>query len=139
MNAERKAGYGIGTPKYRSPESLNSLDLDYSLDYWSLGVCVYLMLTGKYPFDDIKDVKNNDLLMPDPNEKRVFKEDKYKISENVCDFVSQLLKKDLNERLISAHGVKSHLFFSEIDWNLLENGKIIPPIKPCLVFHNQFF
>ena len=35
-----------GTPLYRAPESLVSGALNYSSDYWSLGVCTFKMLTG---------------------------------------------------------------------------------------------
>jgi serine/threonine protein kinase len=116
-----------GTTLYRSPESLNSYYLNYSLDFWSFGICVYLMLTGgEYPFDKDEDVENLNYQMPDPNEKILIKDEKNKINKISCDFVSKLLNKNLNERLILKEAIKIHPFFSKIDWNQLENGKKSP-------------
>jgi serine/threonine protein kinase len=122
-----------GTTLYRSPESLNSNYLNYSLDFWSLGICVYLMLTGgEYPFDKDEDVENLNYQMPDPNEKTNIENNK--INKNSFDFVSKLLKKNLKERLITKESIKNDPFFSEINWTKLKKGQIKPPIKPDLVF-----
>ena len=59
-----------------------------------------------------------------------------KISDTACNFVSRLLKKKLGERLGNKGDnqcIKSEPFFSSIDWNLLENGQLKPPINPNLV------
>jgi serine/threonine protein kinase len=40
-----------GTPGYLSPEVLEHIDgQTYSVDIWATGVCIFLMLTGKQPF-----------------------------------------------------------------------------------------
>jgi len=131
MTEDRLSKNKTGTPGYRSPESLNSFRLDYSLDYWSFGICVYKMLTGEHPFDKDEDVTNGNYLMPDPNEKMKVKN--IEIDKNACDFVSKLLVKNLEERLIAKELIKNDPFFSEIDWIRLEKGQIEPPIKPDLV------
>jgi len=56
---------------------------------------------------------------------------KYSVSEISCDFVSRLLNKNLNERLGNKKNneyIKNEPFFSIIDWNILENGQLEPPI-----------
>lgn len=52
----------IGTPHYMAPEVLYGKGYAFSCDYWSIGICIYEIYYGVYPFgnnsSDIMDVYN---------------------------------------------------------------------------------
>ena len=60
----------VGTPAYLAPEVLRSKGYNRSLDMWSVGVIVYVSLSGTFPFneeEDINDQIHNAAFMYPPN------------------------------------------------------------------------
>jgi serine/threonine protein kinase len=99
-----------GTYEYKSPESFVSSFLEYSIDFWSFGVCIFIMFTNAYPFQKEKHTKDSNKKVPNLNETLKRSQNKLsrlfngnnknsKISQVACEFVSKLLNKNINERL----------------------------------------
>ncbi|VDK53282.1 unnamed protein product, partial [Anisakis simplex] len=85
----------VGTPAYLAPEVLRNKGFNRSLDMWSVGVIVYVSLSGTFPFnedEDINDQIQNAEFMYPPNP---WKE----ITSNAIDFINGLLQVRMNKRL----------------------------------------
>lgn len=60
----------VGTPAYLAPEVLRNKGYNRSLDMWSVGVIIYVSLSGTFPFnedEDIHDQIQNAAFMYQPN------------------------------------------------------------------------
>ncbi|XP_078592773.1 serine/threonine-protein kinase D1-like isoform X3 [Branchiostoma floridae x Branchiostoma japonicum] len=60
----------VGTPAYLAPEVLRNKGYNRSLDMWSVGVIIYVSLSGTFPFnedEDINDQIQNAAFMFPPN------------------------------------------------------------------------
>jgi serine/threonine protein kinase len=137
----------FGTLTYKSPETFESFSPEYSIDFWSFGVCIFIMFTNAYPFQKVKHTKDSNKKVPNLNETLKRSQNKLsrlfngynknsKISQIACEFVSKLLNKNINERLgnkLDNTDIKNEPFFASINWIKLENGQLEPPINPDLV------
>uniref|UniRef100_A0A8C5SAM8 Protein kinase D3 n=1 Tax=Laticauda laticaudata TaxID=8630 RepID=A0A8C5SAM8_LATLA len=84
----------VGTPAYLAPEVLRSKGYNRSLDMWSVGVIVYVSLSGTFPFnedEDINDQIQNAAFMYPPNP---WKE----ISHEATDLINNLLQVKMRKR-----------------------------------------
>jgi serine/threonine protein kinase len=118
----------------------------HAVDWWSLGVTMYKLLTGSRPFADKQMYAFVDLastLHEAVGENMQFREyamlfqkltyPNY-ISPSAQHFISQLLEVDDSCRLGAGpkgtQDVKRHPFFQGLDWDLLEQKQIEPPYIP---------
>ncbi|XP_072025652.1 serine/threonine-protein kinase D3-like isoform X3 [Amphiura filiformis] len=84
----------VGTPAYLAPEVLCSRGYNRSLDMWSVGVIVYVSLSGTFPFnedEEITDQIHNAAFMFPPNPWR-------EISSEAIDLIRNLLQVKLRKR-----------------------------------------
>ena len=113
--------------EYEPPEIYtNNSHIEYSADYWALGISMYKMFTGNFPFLNRESIINGEI----PEIINI------EISKEAIDIIKSLLNKNLFERLGSRKNpkkIKQDLFFQEIDWIAIENLEIKPPFKPNVV------
>ena len=50
LETDKKETNKLGTTIYMAPELFQAVEYDHKVDTWALGVMVYIMLSGKYPF-----------------------------------------------------------------------------------------
>jgi protein-serine/threonine kinase len=144
----------MGTFGYMAPEMVIMLSqashektgYTYSVDWWSLGVTMFKLLSGYRPFTDdnfntfVEMATTMNALVREhcdsPEYAILFQEIPFPshISPEAKDLISKLLDVNPKSRLGSgsngSKNIKSHNFFKGIDWDLLEQKHIEPPYKP---------
>ncbi|XP_028251026.1 serine/threonine-protein kinase D3 isoform X1 [Parambassis ranga] len=84
----------VGTPAYLAPEVLRSKGYNRSLDMWSVGVIIYVSLSGTFPFnedEDINDQIQNAAFMYPPTPWK-------DISTEATDLINNLLQVKMRKR-----------------------------------------
>ncbi|WP_437693965.1 trifunctional serine/threonine-protein kinase/ATP-binding protein/sensor histidine kinase [Sorangium sp. So ce176] len=98
-----------GTLAYMSPEQTGRMNrpVDYRTDYYSFGVSLYELLTGRLPFaaDDVLELVHAHIARQ-PTSPRALNP---AIPEVVADIVLRLMAKSADERYQSARGIRADL------------------------------
>ena len=114
-----------GTPQYLAPEVILRQRYGKTVDWWSLGIILYEMLTSVAPFNGntpdelFENVINDEIVWPDDDDELVH------VSDDAKDIINGLLTHEPLRRLGAAGAaeIKQHAFFADrVDWdNLLGN------------------
>ena len=118
----------IGTPHYIAPEILKGRGYSLSCDFWSLGICMYEIFYGKYPFGNYanevievyKEILKNNFTFPN---------DSNKVAK-VNMLIKCLLNKKVNERICNVSSLKKKPFFEGFHFDKLIDLRLKPPFKP---------
>ena len=126
----------VGTPHYIAPEILKGKGYSLSVDFWSLGICMFEIFYGKYPFgnfateviDIYKEILKNSFSFPNEN----------KIVEKANLFIKCLLNKKVNERICNVSTLKKMEFFEGFEFDKLIEFRLKPPFKPNVENFNKY-
>lgn len=115
-----------GTTELMAPEIYGTNGYGKAVDWWSLGILIYQMIHGKFPFED-----------NDPTrlvQKVLTCEAKFKdsVSKECKDTVKGLLNKNVKHRLgnSSTNEIKKSPFFAKIDFVQVQMKRYTPEFRP---------
>ena len=103
----------VGTPEYMAPEILLSKAYDTRVDWWAFGVCLFVMMVGKYP-NTSSPIANQIPANLD-------------LSISCIDIMQALLTEKPKKRLAGREVIK-HAWFADYDFDVLEAFGYEPPL-----------
>lgn len=117
----------LGTPDYVAPEVLNYEPISLATDMWSVGVLLYVLLTGCSPFGgDSKQETFCNISQCNLD----FPEDLFEdVSEDAKDLMRKLMVKEPSKRL-TAQQCLLHRWFTSAESVLLQSVPLMPVPAP---------
>jgi len=101
-----QSGAVIGTPHYMAPEQARGdSDVDARIDVWALGVMIYQMLTGEFPFPGTVTTEVLVRIMTEPMRPL----ERPDVPDELIEVVERALEKDRDARFRSAADLKRAL------------------------------
>ncbi|XP_020227329.1 serine/threonine-protein kinase AtPK2/AtPK19 isoform X2 [Cajanus cajan] len=130
FNESERSNSMCGTVEYMAPEIVMGKGHDKAADWWSVGILLYEMLTGKPPFSGGNRHKIQQKIIKDKIKLPAF------LSNEAHSLLKGLLQKDVSKRLGSGSRgsgeIKSHKWFKSLNWKKLEAREIRPSFVPVV-------
>jgi len=121
-----------GTPDYFAPELIASTGHNRAVDWWTLGVLIFELLSGHPPFESAYPMQIYSKVMKGV-QKIPFPQ---KCQGAAGDLIKALLKKEASERLAMRPGgvdnIKTHKWFANFDWAAMISHDMSPPYVPIV-------
>ena len=143
---------GVGTPDYMSPELLGSANGGFSAlqerkvgqydaracDVWAMGVLLYLLVTGQYPFEDPRQPQNVVATLQNIAQGKMRPLPR-RISPECIDLIGAMLTQDPSQR-ITLQGIAQHPWFKKsgvvtYDAPPKQAQQQIPPVATPMQVH----
>ncbi|XP_061375479.1 serine/threonine-protein kinase AtPK2/AtPK19-like [Gastrolobium bilobum] len=117
-----------GTLEYMAPEIILGQGHDKAADWWSVGILLFEMLTGKPPFCGGNREKIQKKIVKDKIKLPAY------LSSEAHSLLKGLLQKEASKRIGSGprgiEEIKGHKWFKPINWKKLDAREIQPSFRP---------
>nr|XP_002123049.3 ribosomal protein S6 kinase alpha-5 [Ciona intestinalis] len=125
-----------GTIEYMAPEVIrsNGAGHDFAVDFWSLGVLMYELLTGASPFT-VEGERNS---QAEVSRRILYKHPPLPkgLSSAALDVILKLLDKNPKTRLgcgtTGVKEIKEHPYYKSLDWEKVARKDVPAPFKPVI-------
>merc|ERR1712137_606817 len=113
-----------GSHGYIAPEIIKGEPYSYAVDWFSLGVMIYELISTNNPFlghsfqETSQATLNSSVNFPSSY-----------FSPLLADLLAKLLEKDPEERFQCAAEIKRHPWFKGIDWDKVALKRVLPPFR----------
>jgi len=105
-----------GTPDYLAPEIIRGTGYDWAVDFWTLGVFLFELTSGRAPFFATNDSRRARKILKGYE----FVDVPTYFSRGLKDLIAQLLENNPSRRLgraqLGIQAIKKHIFFEGFDW-----------------------
>ena len=102
-----RTGVIMGTPSYMAPEQARGRPVDHRADVYSVGACLYFMVTGRRPFDSDDPTSTLSMVLTeDPVRPREIDQ---RIPEMLELIIQRAMAKDANDRYVSMSDLEKAL------------------------------
>ena len=125
----KKDNRRVGTPYYMSPEMVRG-NFNYASDVWSIGVILFIMVTGKQPFRGKSKEEVFEKIKKGNYDKNTL--NRAKCSKEVKDLIKKMLVTEYSKR-ITVECALDHIWFKQFEnnknINLVVDEEIIESLK----------
>lgn len=121
----------VGSPEYLAPEVYSMQQYGFAVDWWSLGVFLYEMLTGVHPFfDDNREHMVKKIMTPNIMRELMPNTMPPEAASLICGLLTFNPAERLGSRGVDE--IRSHAFFAGFPWDKLLRREVPPPWRPSV-------